>query len=34
VILNVFKKKTRATPRNVIEVCKERLRAYRSVRDS
>lgn len=34
VILDVFKKKTRATPKKVIEVCKERLRAYRSVRDS
>ncbi|MEX2376114.1 MAG: type II toxin-antitoxin system RelE/ParE family toxin [Dehalococcoidia bacterium] len=33
VILDVFKKKTRATPKKVIEVCKERLRAYRSVRD-
>ena len=33
VILDVSKKETRATPKKVIEVCKERLRAYRSVRD-
>jgi phage-related protein len=28
VILEVFKKKTRATPSNVLEVCRNRLRAY------
>jgi len=33
VILDVFKKKTQATPKNVIEVCKGRLRAYRSARN-
>jgi hypothetical protein len=32
VILHVFKKKTRATPNTVIEVCQRRLRAYRSTR--
>lgn len=31
--LDVFKKKTRATPKKVIETCTQRLRAYRSVRD-
>jgi phage-related protein len=33
VILDVFKKKTPATPSKVLEVCKQRLRAYRSVRE-
>ncbi len=32
VILHVFSKKTRATPRNVIEVCTQRLRKYREAR--
>ena len=32
VILDVFGKKTRATPKRVIEVCQARLKAYRSVR--
>ena len=32
VILDVFKKKTPATPKNVIDACKGRLRAYRSAR--
>jgi len=32
VILDVFKKKTRATPKKVIEVCKSRLRAYHEAR--
>lgn len=32
VILDVFKKKTRATPKKVVEVCKSRLRAYREAR--
>ena len=31
VILDVFEKKTRATPRRVVEACKCRLRAYDSV---
>ncbi|MDO8915763.1 MAG: type II toxin-antitoxin system RelE/ParE family toxin [Coriobacteriia bacterium] len=31
VITNVFKKKTEATPRSVIEVCRQRYRAYDSV---
>ncbi len=31
VILDVFSKKTRETPKQVIEVCKDRLRLYRSV---
>jgi phage-related protein len=34
VILDVFKKKSRATPKSVIKVCRERLRTYRRVRDS
>ena len=33
VILDVFSKKTKETPKNVIETCKGRLRAYRSVQD-
>ncbi len=32
VILDVFSKKTRATPKYTIEVCKQRLRKYRDVR--
>jgi len=32
VILHIFKKKTRATPNTIIEVCQRRLRAYRSTR--
>jgi phage-related protein len=31
VILDVFEKRTRTTPRRVIEACKRRLRAYDSV---
>lgn len=34
VILEVFKKKTQATPTRVIEVCKARLRAYKRARES
>ena len=30
VILDVFKKKSRATPANVLEVCRNRLKAYES----
>ena len=33
VILDVFKKKTQGTPKDVIEVCQVRLRAYRSARN-
>ena len=33
VILEVFSKKTRATPNRVLTVCRERLRAYRSARE-
>jgi len=32
VILDVFAKKTQATPNRVLEVCRQRLRAYRSAR--
>jgi phage-related protein len=32
VILDVFKRKTRTTPKKVIEVCKSRLRAYHEAR--
>lgn len=32
VILDVFKKKTQATPKKVIDVCTDRLRAYRRAR--
>ena len=32
VILEVFEKKTRSTPKRVIEVCQARLTAYRSAR--
>lgn len=32
VILEVFSKKTRATPKKVIDVCRSRLRAYREAR--
>jgi phage-related protein len=32
VILDVFKKKTQATPKRVIEACQNRLRAYRDAR--
>jgi phage-related protein len=31
VILNVFNKKTRQTPRSVIDTCKQRLRDYDAV---
>lgn len=34
VILEVFKKKTQATPARVIEVCKDRLRTYKRARES
>jgi len=33
VILEVFSKKTRATPNRVLDVCRERLRAYRGARN-
>lgn len=33
VILDVFKKKTQATPKRVMDVCRRRLRAYRTTRD-
>jgi len=33
VILDIFKKKSRATPRRVMESCRARLRQYRSLRD-
>lgn len=33
VILHVFKKKTRATPKRVIELSRDRLHAYRDVRN-
>lgn len=33
VILHVFQKKTRATPKRIIEVSKDRLQAYRDVRN-
>ena len=32
VILEVFKKRTKTTPRQVIAVCKDRLRAYKNAR--
>jgi phage-related protein len=32
VILEVFAKKTRATPKQVVDVCKARLRDYRDAR--
>jgi len=32
VILDVFAKKTRATPKSVIQVCTQRLRHYRAAR--
>lgn len=32
VILEVFSKKTRATPKRVIETCKSRLALYREIR--
>ncbi|MGE3599367.1 MAG: type II toxin-antitoxin system RelE/ParE family toxin [Dehalococcoidia bacterium] len=33
VILEVFSKKTKETPKHVIETCRGRLRAYRNVQD-
>jgi phage-related protein len=32
VVLEVFAKKTNLTPRSVVDVCKQRLRSYRSAR--
>jgi phage-related protein len=32
VILDVFSKKTQSTPKNVIDVCNARLRAYKEAR--